>query len=68
MGDIFLKPYNGIVQDGKLTVRKNEDREKHDRLMLKDTSLHQAYVCLHCEKTKCLGTDRCFGKEAKKRE
>lgn len=63
-----MKPYNGIVQDGKLTVRKNEDREKRERLMLKDTSLHQAYVCLHCKKQKCLGTDRCFGKEVKKRE
>ena len=63
-----MKPYNGIVQDGKLTVHKNEDREKRERLMLKDASLHQAYVCLRCEKPKCLGTDRCFGKEAKKRE
>lgn len=59
---------NQIKKEGKLTVRKNEERAKREYLLHRDSSLHQAYVCLHCEKTKCVGTDRCFGKEAKKHE
>lgn len=42
-----MRPYNGIVQDGKLTVRKNEDRGKREHPMLKDRTLEQADVCLH---------------------
>lgn len=63
-----MRQYNGIIQDGKLTVRKNEDKAKRERLILKDTSLHQAYVCLHCEKKKCIGSEKCFAKEEKKCE
>lgn len=59
-----MKYINQIGKEGKLTVRKNEDRGKTERLMLKDSSLHQAYVCLHCEKRKCIGTAKCFGEEA----
>ena len=57
---------NQIKNEGKLTVRKKEERAKSEYLMHRDSSLHQAYVCLHCEKPKCVGTDRCFEKEAKK--
>lgn len=63
-----MKYVNQLSKEGKLTVRKNEDRGKAERLMLKDKSLHQAYVCLHCEKPKCIGSERCFGKEAARRE
>lgn len=63
-----MRQYNAIVQDGKLTVRKNEDKEKRERLIMKDKSLQKAYVCLHCEKTKCVGSDKCFAKEEQKRE
>ncbi len=59
-----MKYVNRLSKEGKLTVRRNEDRGKVERLMLKDSSLQQAYVCLHCEKPHCVGTDRCFGKEA----
>ena len=45
---------------GRLSVRKNEDRAKRERLILMDKSLHKAYVCLHCEKKKCIGTAKCF--------
>lgn len=61
-----MKPFNGIVQDGKLTVRKNEDRGKRERLMHKDKSLARAYICLHCDKPKCSGEEKCFAGEEKK--
>ena len=63
-----MRQYNAIVQDGKLTVRKNEDKAKRERLMQKDRSLQKAYICLHCEKEKCAGTEKCFANEEKKRE
>lgn len=63
-----MKYVNQLSKEGKLTVRVNEDRGKSERPLLKDTSLHQATVCLQCEKKNCIGTDRCFGREAKKRE
>ena len=53
-----------LQSQGRLTVRKNEDREKRERLIHKDKTLYQAYVCLHCEKKKCIGTDKCFREEA----
>lgn len=56
-----------IQSTGKIGTRQIEDRGKPERLMLKDASLHRAYVCLHCEKPKCSGEESCFGKEAAKR-
>lgn len=56
-----------LQSTGKLGVRKNEDRGKPERQVLKDTSLHQAAVCLQCEKKKCIGAERCFREEAAKR-
>jgi hypothetical protein len=52
---------------GRLSLRKNEERGKPERKVLKDTSLHQAAVCLQCVKTKCIGAERCFREEAAKR-
>lgn len=63
-----MKYVNQIGKEGKLTVRKNEDRVKRERLMQKDKSLQKAYVCLHCEKEKCVGTETCLAKEERKRE
>lgn len=45
---------------GRLSLRKNEDKGKRERLILMDKSLHRAYVCLHCEKKKCCGEEKCF--------
>lgn len=63
-----MKYVNQIHKEGKLTVRKNEDRGKRERLMRKDKSLQKAYVCLRCEKEECAGTETCFAKEERKRE
>ena len=63
-----MRPYNGIIQDGKLTVRKNEDRGKREHPMHKDRTLEQADVCLHCQKPDCKGEELCYERQAKKRE
>ena len=57
-----------IRSTGKIGTRPIEDRGGHERAVLKDTSLHQAYVCLNCEKKKCIGSEKCFAKEEKKCE
>ena len=51
---------NPIIQDGKISTRTVGDRPHKERAQLKDTSLHQAAVCLQCTKKKCVGTERCF--------
>lgn len=65
--ELYLRQYNAIVQDGKLTVRKNEDKAKRERHLQKDKSMQKAYVCLHCEKKECVGTEKCFAKEERNR-
>lgn len=61
-----MKYVNQLSKEGKLTTRPVEDRGKGERPLIKDTSLHQAAVCLQCTKKNRIGTDRCFGREAGK--
>ena len=56
-----------LQSTGRLSLRRNEDRGKREHEMIKDTSLHQAAVCLQCEKKKCIGTEKCF-RDASKRK
>lgn len=56
-----------IQSTGKIGTRPIEDRGGHERAVLKDTSLHQAAICLQCEKKNCIGVEKCFKKEAAKR-
>lgn len=57
-----------LQSTGKLSTRKNEDRGKTEHQVLKDTSLHQAAICLQCEKKTCIGSDKCFRREVRRRE
>ena len=62
-----MKYINQLSKEGKLTTRPAEDRGKGERALIKDTSLHQADVCLHCRKKECTsGSDRCYAREAGK--
>ena len=63
-----MRQYNRIIQDGKLTVRKNEDRGKGERVLHKESSLAQADVCLYCPKPDCRGGGKCYEAQKRKRE